>query len=221
MATDPWAFGWTQILTILGFTLTFIGIRSFGRWKREIVEERRIEIAFEALSVAYKTKFVFQDIRMPLFQSSEWTDMPRRAGETDEEWNRRGPFYTSFKRIQFNKEFFDQVWQLMPKCMTVFGPEIETTFMKLYKARRHIEVSAEMLMDEPMDAEDRRRQDTRDLYKQLRRDHSDHGDFEPEGDRVGRMLREFISELEAKAKPIVDRELTVSGRLLRRFGLQA
>jgi len=36
---DPWIFGWTQLLTIIGFAITIAiavgGFRTFDGWKRE------------------------------------------------------------------------------------------------------------------------------------------------------------------------------------------
>jgi len=53
---NPWAFGWTQLLTLTGFGITIGiavgGFRTFGRWKREKLEERRIEVAIDALASA-------------------------------------------------------------------------------------------------------------------------------------------------------------------------
>jgi hypothetical protein len=61
--TDPWAFGWTHVLTIVGFFVTcgiaYFGFRTFERWKREKIEEKRIDIAIEALALAYDSKEVF------------------------------------------------------------------------------------------------------------------------------------------------------------------
>jgi hypothetical protein len=58
--SNPWEFGWTQLLTVVGFGITtviaFSGFRTFGRWKREKVEERRIEIALDALALAYESR---------------------------------------------------------------------------------------------------------------------------------------------------------------------
>jgi hypothetical protein len=51
--TDPWAFGWIQIFTVAGLLLTggiaVFGFRTFGRWKAEVVEAKRIDVAFDAL----------------------------------------------------------------------------------------------------------------------------------------------------------------------------
>lgn len=208
--TNPWIFGWTQLLTLSGLILSALiaifGFRTFGRWKREKLEERRIEIAFDALTLAYETKFVFQHIRSAMAHGYEWEDMPKRDGDTDDKRNRRGSFYAVFKRIQQNKEFFEKAWRLQPKCMAVFGRSIEDTFMKLHKARRSIEVAAQMLaeqVDDPYRGDDK---STRELYEQFRRDIWDHGGYQKEKDTVGKLLQEFELELEAAAKPIVDRE---------------
>jgi hypothetical protein len=85
--SDPWPFGWTQLLTMIGFAITvgiaIGGFRTFGRWKREKLEEKRIEIAFNMLEIAYEAKFVFNNIRSPMSFEYEWKDMPEEIGETE------------------------------------------------------------------------------------------------------------------------------------------
>jgi hypothetical protein len=56
------------------------GFRTFGRWKREKLEERRIETALEMLSVAHEAKSVFHDIRSPITLAYEWKDLPDVGG---------------------------------------------------------------------------------------------------------------------------------------------
>jgi hypothetical protein len=57
---DPWAFGWTQLLTIIGFCITVTialgSFRTFNRWRREKIEEKRLDVALEALSIAYEAQ---------------------------------------------------------------------------------------------------------------------------------------------------------------------
>ena len=65
--SDPWAFGWTQLLAIIGFIITVAiaigGFRTCDRWKREKLEEKRIDTAIEALALVYESKFIFDRIR--------------------------------------------------------------------------------------------------------------------------------------------------------------
>jgi hypothetical protein len=170
--TDPWAFGWTQLLTIIGFIITgAIAIGGFGtfeRWRKQKLEEKKIEVAVDALAIAYKARFVFEHIRGPLAYSYEWADMPERAGDTNDRRSSRGGFYTPLKRINQNKEFFEQLWKIQPLAMAVFGRRVEEVFLKAHRARRNIEVASQMLMenvDDPFRGED---QATIELYKQFR-----------------------------------------------------
>src|SRR5262245_37256326 len=100
---SPWTFGWTQLLTIVGFIITICiaigGFRTLNRWRREKLEERTIETAIEALTIAYETKYIFQHIRSPMSEGYEWADMPQQPGESEEVRRRRGPYYACIKRI--------------------------------------------------------------------------------------------------------------------------
>jgi hypothetical protein len=68
-AANPWAFGWTQVFTIVGFVITlaiaFGGFRTFDRWKRERLEEKKIEIAFEMLAIAMRLNTFFKIYEVP------------------------------------------------------------------------------------------------------------------------------------------------------------
>jgi hypothetical protein len=211
MAADPWAFGWTQLLTLFGFAITIGiaigGFRTFGRWRREKLEERRIEIAFDALTVAHETQFIFQNIRAPLTEGYEWADMPKWEGDTEDKRRRRGPYYAAIKRINANAKFFEKVWGIQPKCMALFGGHVEQTFLKLHQARRYIEVAAQMLAQRENDGYSQDTEDTIKLYEQFRRDVFDHGGFQPEMDRVGKLLKEFVAETIALTEPVIATQL--------------
>lgn len=114
--TNPWAFGWTQLLTIIGFLITIGiavgGFRSFGRWKKEKIEEKRIETAMDTLALVYESKFIFDHIRSEMSFGYEWNDMPQGLGTGEEQRSARGPFYAILKRIEANKDFFDRAWKI-------------------------------------------------------------------------------------------------------------
>lgn len=207
---DPWAFGWTQTLTIIGFAITiaiaFSGFRTFNRWKREKLEERKIEIAFDALAIAYEVKFVFDSIRSPLSDRYEWEDMPSVAGESDSERVSRGPFYAILKRIERNKDFFERAWRLQPRFMAVFGPNTEEIFIKMHQARRYIEVSAMMLARRPDHGPAQWNEDRQRLREQWEADIWAGFDAVTPGiDRVNRLLVEFREGIEHLCRPVTRR----------------
>jgi hypothetical protein len=205
--TDPWAFGWTQVLTVIGFAITIAiavsGFRSFGRWRREKVEERRIEIALDMLSLAYESKYVFQTIRSPMSFEYEWEDMPRALGEEDRHRGTRGPFYATLRRINLHKEFFEKGWKLHPRCVAVFGNEADEIFLLMHRARREIEVSAQMLVG------DTDREIDRSTRDQFQRDVWEMGDNK--SDRVGRKLTDFIARTGHLCRPIIGRRFRPNG----------
>jgi hypothetical protein len=213
-ASNAWEFGWNQLLTIIGLLVTIGiavgGFRTFGRWKREKIEERRIDVALEALSIGYESQGVFAAIRNPGSFAYEYRDMPRAEGESDEEWARKTTYYVTLKRMDDHREFFIKVLKLQPRMMAVFGPEVEMIFGELNQARAHVQVAAQMLMRPDFGAlvtEEsikRRNQMEADIWSGL-------GDVYPEeelpgGDRVQKNLNAFKDGIVRLCRPIVDRE---------------
>ncbi len=204
---NPWTFGWAQLLTLIGFAITItiagFGFRSFRRWRREKLEERRIEIAFEALAMAYESKYVFEDIRGPMSFPYEWADMPEQTGETDQDRQARGAFYAVLMRINRHKDFFDRLVKLLPKFMAMFGSDSEEVFMKGFQARRYIEVSAGALV---RDATERGQRDEARQRRRRRYEADIWGltlEETPELDRVSRLLQEFRDEITAICEPVI------------------
>ncbi len=207
MKNDPWAFGWTPLLTLVGFAITIcialFGFRTFGRWRKEKLEEKKIEIALEAMALAHECQFIFRNIRSPLSTSAEWADMPKWPNETEDHWGSRGPYYAIYSRIAHNKDFFERLFKLQPKFMALFGGDSESIFVKCHRARRYVEVSAQMLTRAIDDAgllnenaQRQRNQWEADIWEGM-------GDIYPGIDRVSLLLREFQQEILDICTPIV------------------
>ena len=206
---DPWAFGWTQVLTIAGLLLTGTiaigGFRTFERWKKEKIEEKRIDAAIDALSLMHESKFIFDHIRSGVAFNGEWDDLPKRPGETDAHWNSRGSFFAILKRIEHSRDFFERAWKLQTRCAAIFGPGVEETFLLLQKARREVEVSAEMLMHDPEPGH--KTQDNLDTWESFREDcwAGLAAISKKRSDKVGKKLDDFRNGIESLCRPVVDR----------------
>jgi hypothetical protein len=205
---SPWAFGWTQLLTIIGFIITIAiavgGFRTFGRWKNEKIEEKRIETAIEALALVYESKFIFDHIRSEMSFGHEWKDMPDSYG-TAEQRNARGPFYAILKRIDTNKDFFERAWKMQVRCTALFGPQVEEIFLLMHRARREIEVLAGMLLRDPEPTD--QSQANLETWNRFRADvWPAYGTMAKGGDQVGEKLSEFKTKMENLCRPIIDRE---------------
>jgi hypothetical protein len=213
---DPWTFGWTQLLTIVGFIITISiavgGFRTFTRWKREKIEEKRIDTAIEALALVYESKIIFDHIRSEMPFPYEWKDMPQGFG-LEEERSARGPFYAVLKRIEAQKEFFERMWKIQVRCTALFGPGVEEVFMLMHRARREIEVSAEMLWRDPRPSAGT--PDDVETWNRFRADvWPSYESRAKGGDRVGQKLSEFKAKMENLCRPIIDRGY---GRGQRKF----
>jgi hypothetical protein len=214
--TNPWTFGWTQLLTIIGFLITIAfalgGFHSFGRWKKEKIEEKRIDTAIDALALVYESKFIFDFIRSNLTYPYEWEDMPPGFVTDGRERNTRGVFYAILKRIKINKEFFERAWKIQVRCTALFGPEVEEIFLLMQRARREIEVSAEMLLRDPEPTF--KSEDNLETWKGFRADvWLGYGASAKQGDKVGLKLAEFKDKMERLCRPIINREY---GKVLQR-----
>jgi hypothetical protein len=206
--SDPWAFGWTQLLTIIGFIITVAiaigGFGTFGRWKREKLEEKRIDTAIETLALVYESKSIFDHIRNEMSFGYEWQDMPEKQGESEQLRNARAPFYAILKRIEASKDFFDRAWKLQVRCMALFGPEVEETFLLLQRARREIEVSAGMLLQDPEPQNETK--DNLEFRVSLRADvWAAYGKLAKKGDQVGKKLSDFRERIEGLCRPTINR----------------
>jgi hypothetical protein len=209
-----WTFGTNQLLTAFGLLITIGiavgGFRTFGRWKREKIEERRIETALDALALAYESKIVFRSIRGSLSYDFEYKEMPVKAGESQEARSMRGSFWAVGKRVSDNNGFFDRVWKLQPIVMAVFGEQKEEVFGKLHNARALIQVASQTLTWDPPPPTT---SDNIQLAAQLR---NDLWGGRKESDRVQQELDAFRIDIERVCKPVVDREvrsLNVSWRM--------
>lgn len=195
---SPWSFGWTQALTLLGLLITtaiaVVSLKTFDKWKREKIEEKRLDVALEALAVAYEARYVFEGIRSPGSSSSEWSDL---QVSDEKKKDAAGPFYAILKRIDHNKDYFSRVWRLQSRFMAAFGKDTAEHFMEFHRARRAVEVSAGMLMRGKLDG-DRYEPEFRE---KLEADIWDMSGLRP--DEVGKRIEQFVGGIEKSCLPIV------------------
>jgi len=205
--SDPWAFGWTQVLTIVGFLITIAiaigGFETFGRWKRQKIEERRIDLAFDALSLAQESKFVFGRIRDPNGFEGEWKNMPVKEGESQEDRDRRGGSYAILRRLNADANYFERVGLFQPKAIAAFGTAAEVAFAHLAKAHDLVNDAAiQLTWQLPVHPENKSEEDF--AMRMRLRGHLWAGFRQP--DIVEQELVAFRSTMENVFRPVIERQ---------------
>jgi hypothetical protein len=203
LQANPWEFGWNQVLTIAGLLTTIIiarsGFQTLEKWRRQKIEEKKIDIALEALAVAYQMEDVFGHIRSTFVYKYELAEVPRVEGETEEQGKARSTYRVHLWRMDQHRSFFEKVSNLQPRFMAAFGHGARAIFQNLQQARSTIVHSARML------AEDRTA-----LKRELREKAENaiwveqaeyHGT-----DDVGDKLKEFRQGIEKLCFPVLARE---------------
>jgi hypothetical protein len=208
-------------IALLGLLLTagiaIAGFKSFGRWKREKIEERRIEVALDALAIAYEAGFRMEAIRSRFPRESELVD--ERKKDEDGAFvaaklrqGQSGP-YAVLKRLRANSDYWDTVFTIEPKFMAIFGAETQEIFQLLYEAKMIVETSASALFEEAIIEHDPADTETRERLRKLRVDaFASKGKIEAE-DRVGQKILEFQRQVEILCRPIVDQTFGGRGKL--------
>ena len=109
------------------------------------------------------------------------------------EWRRRGTYFAVLKRTNADRDYFERAWKLQARCSAIFGPGVEDTFLLLQKARRQVEVSAAMLVDNPepgLPTEDDKR-----LGESFTTMFGTQASMKGHFDKVGGMLSDFRKQL--------------------------
>jgi hypothetical protein len=194
----------TTVGLIVTAILAIAGLRTFGRWRREKVEEKKIEIAIDALAIGYEARLVFGRIRSRLVRNYEYDDLPPES--TPERRNQKGGPYVVLKRINSESEFFERAMKAEPKFVALFGTEGENIFELLFSILRNVQVTAEALIDEYRIEPEPTDQETRERRREWRATIFASPGKPAADDEVGKQLQEFRSRIEVLCRPIVEKE---------------
>ncbi|MCK1335759.1 hypothetical protein IVB38_06855 [Bradyrhizobium sp. 38] len=192
-------------------TVAALGLRSFSKFKREKIEERRIEVALDALTLAYESKFVFQAIRARAIGSHEYedgTDVSRSVpgGIVVKIKEGQQGAYAVIRRIEAREDFFERLRKIEPRFMAVFGAETDSIFEMVYNARTQLAGAAGQLFDIDRieyDEQDRRiKEEKRELRELIFRGPNE----DKKNDKIGDLTDGFRTRIEAICRPIVDHQ---------------
>ncbi len=196
------------VVSLLGIVAATVGVisgfKSFEKWKREKLEERRIDVALEGLAIARESKYVFARIRNPNGFEGEWRSMPVREGESESDRSRRGTSFAILVRLKTDQDFFDRVSRFLPKAVALFGDMVESVFERLELTESLVrDAAVQLTWQLPVHPEKPSKEDF-DQRMQLRA--YLWAGFGGEKDRVENELQAFRSETEHFFRKVIKRE---------------
>ncbi|EPR14165.1 hypothetical protein M527_12780 [Sphingobium indicum IP26] len=127
------------------------GSDTFKQWRRQKNEERRIELAEQVLTLAYKLRRAIEGIRSPAMwgaEQNEVYDELRKNGVIDDQTpeGHKGILATAqatISRSNAQKALWDALLDTMPTAKAVFGDEVENALNEIWKQRSRIITAAQ------------------------------------------------------------------------------
>ncbi|MBI2254390.1 MAG: hypothetical protein HYU58_07225 [Proteobacteria bacterium] len=135
------------------------GSDTYKQWRRQKSEERRIDLAEQVLTLAYKLKRAIEAIRSPLMLGGELAraenDLRERKVIDDSTPEPRVRNLRTAQGMVFRMEFYRQQWDelvdIMPVAKAVFGDRVEEQLHALWRQQRDIALAVEFFADMPTD----------------------------------------------------------------------
>lgn len=189
------------------------GSDTFKQWRRQKSEERRIDLAEQVLTLAYKLRRSIESIRSPMMLAGEIADVEaklREQGLLDDHTaeGKKGNLTTAqatLYRVTSYKELWDALLDIMPVAKAVFGDEIEAQLNAFWLLRGKIVAAAQSYArlpdhDHARNAEARQREiDRRERLEQA----IWFGGGEDGVDALANSVDEAVKSLEVHLLPII------------------
>lgn len=129
------------------------GVKSLSTWRAETIGRRKMELAEEALALAYQAQEVIEYARHPVSWSSEGTSRPGRGkdGETGALTRKLDGLFVTAERMNREPELWSRLRTLLFRFRAVFGDDVAKHLEELLAVRRDVlgavDDASEMIRD--------------------------------------------------------------------------
>lgn len=130
----------------------WVGRNTFDAWKRQKIEERRIDAAERILTLGYRLRYNLQSVRAAFIpnnelQAAEDFFKKERAQEwemaSNAEKDRWRTAQAYLNRLNHHRADWEEVWTLKPIALAFFGQDTEQGLHELWRQYRGIGISAD------------------------------------------------------------------------------
>lgn len=209
-ATGSWMQAWAGFAQagVLAFA-AWKAADTFKSWRRQKIEERRIDAAERLLTLAYKLKRAFSIIRSPITDQRAKEDATialMGAGidlESLESEKRTRVIESQvvLDRINSFAEEWNDVAILSPTATAFFGDDMDALLKEFWRQKTAVQVAAENYPDDPGDDPQFSRDISTTIWEDRQR-------IAHDGDKVGMKLANTIAKMEKMLLPIIRADIS-------------
>jgi hypothetical protein len=191
----------------------YVGRQTFKGWKRQKIEERKIAVAEQILTLAYRLKRAFSGIRSPGMAGHESRACETKLREDGVIDEATPPGVVSLlitaqgtlTRTTHFKPQFDALLDIMPVAKAIFGDDMETWLNVFWTQRSLVMVAAQSLARQGPNQVFRDQEHIDQVLRRRERDEERiwEGGGEDEVDHVANALSASIASMEAVLLPII------------------
>ncbi len=181
-------------------------IWGFWQWRRQMIAERRMQIAEEVLSAFYEAQDIIRAARSPLSVGGEgrsWRDA-EQAKEERPELARVDAYFAPAERLFKEKEFFAKLRALQYRFQAVFGPQTGQHFQTVWGVRNTIVVSSEELARSAFDSTKGRKPIDQDVRSSWEADIW----CRSKDDNISKTMDAVVQEMEQICRPVLTKWLS-------------
>jgi hypothetical protein len=180
--------------------IVFVAIPAFlglNTWRVQLVGRKKVELAEEALTLAYELQEVIEYARCPLTYVGEGENRERRDQEDESVQHRNDVLYSRVARLSEYAEEFARLRTVGLRFRAYFGEQAQDAITTFAKTRMEIFNAVSMLMTE--DPEDKYELDLRKELKGVVWSH--HSEKLP--NEIKERINDAVVEIEGVCRPVL------------------
>jgi hypothetical protein len=202
-ATGSMLAGWATLAGAVAVVYAArTGANTFGAWKRQKQEERRMDAAEKILTLAYRLKRNLTSVRNPGMLGYEIeTAKEKLSGHdwydalTEAQKAKAQTAQAILLRLIRYQEDWDKIFELMPIALALFGEPVESHLQSIWRQVVAVRVSAETYATyDGADAE---------FQQRIERDIWEIGGAFAQEDQIGLAIGAAVTGLEAVLLPVI------------------
>jgi hypothetical protein len=203
-ATGNWMQAWAGFAQAGAVVfVAYKGASAFDMWRRQKIEERRMDAAERSLTLAYRVRRALSSIRHPMMWAAELGSAAKVLVEKGADpktmgnpaMGKRTQAQATLDRVgRFSAEW-DEMAAITPIAAALFGSELELTLERLWRQRNVVTSAAEDYADDDGSDPKHSRNVRADLWEALGK-HKDE-------DKVAAEITAAVADIEATLLPII------------------